>query len=197
MMLLEASAAATFFAVAMMFYMTIMNKQFELSRRARDLDLIEAAVNQDINAFRHQARLWYLWRGPYSATFNDSVYTASPNVITYAPLDDVCYAWGAGKKGYFEKNSFSDNYRYLKVPGAIDISQRSTSIGSVSGYNIQRLVSFPSAPTTSVNGDSAANNYIAQTLRVTYIVTIPGTPPKRAFSFERTADIQIPAGTFC
>jgi hypothetical protein len=195
MMLLEAAAAAAFAAAAMTVYTLIMNKQMELSRRARDLDLIEAVVNQDINAIRHQARMWELARGPYSDTVRKNVTTSS--VMTYNPRNGVCYTWESGKKGFVDKNFLSDLSNYSGIiPGAIDVSGNRVRIGSVAGYWIVRNYSVPVVTSTSVNGTTSPNNSAAQTFRVTYNVTIAGSTTQ-PFAFERTADIQIPAANFC
>ena len=195
MMLLEAAAAAAFAAAAMTVYTLIINKQTELSRRARDLDLIEAVVNQDINAFRHRARIFQLFRGPYTATVGIKVTT--PGVVTYNPRGPDCRAWEAGKKGFFEKNFMSDLDKYhANMPGAINIMNNRTPIGSVAGYRIIRSYSVPVVTNTSVNGNTSPNNSSAQTFRVTYTVTAVGTSAQ-PIAFERTADIQIPAANFC
>lgn len=195
MMLLEAAAAAAFAAAAITVYTVIMNKQMELSRRARDLDLIEAVVNQDISAIRHQARLWQLTRGPYSDVIKKNL--VKSNVMTYEPKNSICYAWENGGKGILDRNFMSDLNTYSNlVPGAINIIRNRVSIGAVRGYTITRNYSTPVVTSTSINNGISLNNSAAQTMRVTYVVTTAGTTTQ-PFAFERTADIQIPAGNFC
>ena len=64
--LLEAVLAATTALVALAIIAPMFARQLELTRRARDTDLVEMAVNQDINAIRQIVRYMRMRSGPYS-----------------------------------------------------------------------------------------------------------------------------------
>jgi hypothetical protein len=196
-MLLEAAIASAFAITALTVYAKIMNRQLEMSRRARDLDLIEAVVNQDINAIRHQSRLWNMARGPYSDKFPIKMDKA--NVVVYFQTN--CDAWDS--KGKLDRSFRSDLGLYSKlVPGGTDIRD-SKLISTVRGYRIFRSYSTPVVNLTSEGSISPAANHAAQTMRVAYTISLDPALAKnypvgfRPLSFERTADIQVPVGLFC
>jgi len=183
----EAMTAAAFAAAALSVYIVILNKQTELANRAKDLDLIEAVVNEDINAIRHAARSWGI-REPAIKVSGASLYDIS----------GICRLT-MNFKGQLENAFRSDISTYApKFPGANTINFNNPNQLTVKGYQIKRDVTVPPRSTlgtgTQVNVKTANN--AETTLRVTYTLT-KDDKTQVPFAFERTADILIDAGFSC
>ena len=184
--MLEAMIAAAFAAAALSVYVVILNRQTQLANQAKDLDLIEAVVNEDINAIRHAARTSYI----------STASTKVSGTTIYEPLSCEV-AWL--KKGNFDKQFIQDSTKYSsKFPGANYINLGDPNQLSVKGYQIKRTATAPNninlATGTQVNVRTANN--AETTLRVTYTLK-KGDKTTVPFAFERTADILFDAAFFC
>lgn len=199
LILLEAVVAAAFAYTTVVYISPLFIRQIELARNARDLDLIEAAVNEDINAVRHYSRFWRLASGPYSpGTFSALGLGYSSSMIYDAT--GVCDTWS--NKGKLEAGFNSDLGNYAtKMPGGFSIHSSNTAVNIdiVRGYRIARTIHAPT--NTALLQPAQATNNNQNTVRLRYTVrkrigdsNIFSSMP---FSFERTADIQIPAQFSC
>ena len=195
--LMEAVTAAGFAAVALSASLVILNKQMEIADRARGLAMVQAAINEDINAVRHQARKWY-WTNSF---FNNPALAANPpNMMLYDP-DVECHAWDS--KGKLERNAFTDFVLYGTVPGELSLPNMNNLLISktVPGYQIRRVYSFP-AVSSQINNNTAVSEEAPYTLRVTYTVSKVragqnGASTLTAFPYTQTADIQFYAQFSC
>lgn len=190
-LLLEAAIAIGFAAAALSIYTSILQKQIDMAKRARDLDMIEILVNQDINALRHQARLWKL-NIPYASTgYNDY------SVMTY-DISTRCQSWLL--KGNLESSYRTDLGSYNAVPGANRLTPASGDTNfQVQGYTINRTSSAPVNITDVKNANYVPPESSAQTLRINYKVTQSSSTPKTIpiILLERNVDIQIPIQFSC
>lgn len=192
-LLLEAAIAAGFAAMALTIYTSILQKQIDLAKRARDLDMIEMLINEDITAFRHQARLWKMSSGPSYPSLGLNV----SDIVTYRLAAGDCYAWAI--KGILEMGFRSDlaNSKPALIPGTIKLN---TPISSdyYQGYTITRTTSAPVNITDVGNTLYVPPESAAYTLRLTYTVT-PKSPPGTRLPnvLERVVDVQIPAQFSC
>ena len=172
--MLEAMIAAAFAAAALSVYVVILNRQTQLANQAKDLDLIEAVVNADINAIRGAARTSYI------RTFSPKV----SGTYIYLPVGTCLRTWSS--KGSFARD-FIGNIN-LKTPTQL----------AVKGYEITRTADSPNDRdlTTSTQVNVKTANNAENTLRVRYTLTKDDktTVP---FAFERTADILIDAAFSC
>ncbi|MEB3335718.1 MAG: hypothetical protein VKP70_12120 [Cyanobacteriota bacterium] len=202
--LLEAVVAAAFAATVLGVITPMFMRQIELVRNARDLDLIEAAVNKDISAMRHQARFFSLTSSPYSPSVFPNKHLGSSTTMIYNPGVN-CEAWN--NKGQLELSFSTDVSSYHKdIPGGIDLTPTTALTNdSVPGYRIARTITYP-LNTAELQAAQALNNN-QTTIRLRYSVrkraNISGgaqtgsTFVNMPFSFERTADIQVPAAFSC
>jgi type II secretory pathway pseudopilin PulG len=198
--LLEAVVAAAFASTILAVITPLFMRQIELARNARDLDLIEAAVNEDINAVRHYARFWRLSSGPYSPAVFSAFGLGSSSSMIYDGTG-ICDAWSSKGKLEFAFSSDLNSSNYAtKMPGGIAVDQTSALANDVvPGYRIARTVSYPIS--TLELTPAQATNHNQTTIRLRYAVRKRvGTTNvfvSMPFSFERTADIQIPAQFSC
>jgi hypothetical protein len=196
--LMEAVVAAGFSAVALSASLMILNRQTEMVQKARDLALIQAAVNEDINAIRHEARFWW-WANSY---YRGSTASATPpNEMIYSPSAECNALTSAGK---MESRFWTDMVEYPNtIKGGIPIQARGPISKTVPGYVISRSYQFPTAQSSSttttqtVPGDQRFN-----TLRVTYSVqsvktAANGTTINTTYPFQTTRDILLPAQFSC
>lgn len=182
--MLEAMTAAAFAAAALSVYVVILNRQTQLANQAKDLDLIETVVNEDINAIRHAARSFGL---------------SSTTKVSGAYIYDPGGTCNITRKGNFDNAFRSDISKYMiRFPGANNINFDNPNQLTVKGYQITRTVSLPndSNLTTSTQVNVRTANNAESTLRVRYTLTKDDktTVP---FAFERTADILIDAAFSC
>lgn len=198
--LMEAVVAAGFSTVALSASLLILNRQTEMVQKARDLALIQAAVSEDINAVRHDARFWG-WVNSYYRGVTPSA-TIPPETI-YRPTAPQCN--NLTQPGKMEQNVFYDMLEYpALIKGGLPIQTRGPIAKTVPSYVISRNYSFPTAVSSStttsptVPGDQRFN-----TLRVTYTVRSVKTAANGSvtssttFPFEATRDILIPAQFSC
>jgi hypothetical protein len=196
--LMEAVTAAGFATVALSASLVILNKQMEIADRERGLAMVQAAINEDINAVRHQARKWY-WTNSYYS--NPAVSAANPpNMMLYDP-DVECHAWDS--KGKLERNAFTDFVLYGNVPGELKLPNMNNQLISktVPGYQIRRVYTFP-AVSSQINNNATVSEEAPYTLRVTYTVNKEkpgknGAKTLTAFPYTQTADIQFYAQFSC
>jgi hypothetical protein len=191
--LMEAVVAAGFSAVALSASLHILNRQSEMAFKARDLALIQAAVNEDINSIRHEARFWK-WMNSY---YRPNIASGTPpNEMIYSPVGE-CRAWDYALGGKMEADFRSDMGEYTNISGAIPIT-RSVIAKSVPGYDVRRTIAIP-APfdTTNSATTTAAVNRLNYTIRVTYTARPLATNPKGVRTFDSTTDILIPAQFSC
>lgn len=195
--LMEAVTAAGFAAVALSASLVILNKQAEMATRARGLAMVQAAVNEDINAIRHQARNWR-WNNNYY--FNPAVSGANPpNIMIYTPTTE-CHAWSS--KGYLELAARTDMNYYEKLSGAISITRSGLISKTVPGYQIRRQYTFPTTTSQVNTSTSAVTDQAPYTLRVTYTVNSvktnkDGGTTLKPFPFDQTTDVQLSAQYSC
>jgi hypothetical protein len=191
--LAEAVVAAAFAATALTVYAVILNKQSELVQRTKDLARIEAIINEDINATRHATRFWQLTKSPYTP---DLAKTSYSSMMIYEPKS-FCEAWTS--RGRMENSFRSDVGLYKDIPGTIAISGSTAVLEkTVPGYVITRTPSSPSPSGSQINNSVTSGEEASYTLRLTYSIKKDDTnKSSQPFSFERTADIQIPAQFFC
>ena len=143
------------------------------------------------SALRHQSRFWKLVKGPYSPSVYPGITTS--NVTIYAP-GSYCNSWMS--KGVMEAGFRSDLRLYTNnVPGATNLNQPLPQ-DLIPGYIITRSVTTPTSQASAINGTATPSDATATTLRVTYTIT-PSANEQGKLSFERTADIQIPAQFSC
>lgn len=196
--LMEAIVAAGFSAIALSASMMIIDNQNKIASRARDLSLIEAAVNDDISAIRHQARNW-LWSNSYYKS------TASANLDTnlaiYTPSGE-CYSFTS--KGQMELSARSDMGLYTtQIPGTYTINRNGLISKTVPGFEIRRQYSNPTVTSQVNNSNSTApTDQGTFTLRVSYTVTSvktdkDGTKMFKPFPFNRTVDVLLLAQLSC
>ena len=196
--LMEAVTAAGFAAVTLSASLVILNKQIEITDRARGLALIQAAINEDINAVRHQARKWY-WTNSY---YNNPAVSATtpPNMLRYRP-DAECHAWDSA--GKLERNALTDFPLYGNVPGELILPSTNNQLISktVPGYQIRRRYIFPQASSQVNNSNSTASEETPYTMRVTYTVKKVKTGQNgnvlTTFPYTQTVDIQFYAQFSC
>ncbi|MEB3317696.1 MAG: hypothetical protein VKO39_06095 [Cyanobacteriota bacterium] len=196
---MEAIVAAGFSAIALSASMMIIDNQNKIASRARDLSLIEAAVNDDISAIRHQARNW-LWSNSYYKP------TASANLDTnlaiYTPSGE-CYSFTS--KGLMELSARSDMGLYTtQIPGTYAINRNNAVISkTVPGFEIRRQYSNPTVTSQVNNSNSTApTDQGTFTLRVSYTVNSVKTDKNgmksfKPFPFNRTVDVLLLAQLSC
>lgn len=200
--LMEAVVAAGFSVFALSATLIILNRQTEMVHKARDMALIQAAVSEDINAIRHQARFWN-WSNSYYRGATPSA--TIPNEMIYAPQGVQCINVPLSSPGYMELSVFTVLQEYsVTIRGGIPIHTRGPIAKTVPGYVISRNYAFPTASSSSTTtspttpGDQRFN-----TLRVTYSVRSVNRNANGAitssttFPFEATRDILIPAQFSC
>lgn len=192
--LLEAVLATAIVGIALSFIVPEMfARQLELSRRTRDTNLVEAAVNRDINAYRQWARIFRLRRGPYSDKYIPSSSWSYDSINGALAVYNVSTAGGfregvCGKMRDFVLESLDD------IPVANfnpDFAKNSTKIPlpkQLEGrYTLTRSYDF-SRTTTDV-----------MTYRINYkLEPNPGATSKiEPLAFQRSAEIQIEAVNAC
>jgi hypothetical protein len=195
---MEAVVAAGFSAVALSASLLILNRQTEMVQKARDLALIQAAVNEDINAIRHEARFWW-WANSYYR--NPVPGSTPPSEMIYSPSAECN---GLNTPGKMESRVWIDlaEYPYL-IKGGIPIQARGAIAKTVPGYLISRNYEFPTAQSsTSTTTQSVPSDQRFNTLRVTYSVRSVktgsnGSTTSTPYPFEATRDILIPAQFSC
>lgn len=196
--LYEAVLAAAFSGIVLAVITPLFANQFKLAQQARDLDLVEAAVTEDINAIRHQARFWRLTsQGPYSPSIHTGTGpSASSTALIYSP-ENSCETWGTNRGGLMEKSFTSDLGQYKRrFPGAVDITDDPRSITQVAGYTIQRESDYPTS-STSASQVLAASANNPTTLRLYYSVFRTADRTPAPFAFNRVVDIQVNAQFWC
>ncbi|MFN9645749.1 MAG: hypothetical protein ACK6BG_11685 [Cyanobacteriota bacterium] len=198
--LMEAVVAAGFSAFALSASLLILNRQTEMVQKARDMALIQAAVSEDINAIRHQARFWN-WSNSYYRGATPSA--TIPDEMIYRPTAPQCS--GLSTPGKFEQALFLFLMEYpAYIKGGIPISTRGPIAKTVPGYVISRNYAFPTAiPSSTTTSPTTPGDQRFNTLRVTYSVKSVKTNANGAitssttFPFEATRDILIPAQFSC
>jgi hypothetical protein len=195
--IMEAVVAAGFAAVALSASLFILNKQIEIADRARGLALIQAAINEDMNAVRHLARKWNWTNNPAGTA------TPPPNMLLYTVLPE-CWAFDWSVPGKLERMAYTDfSKKYGVIPGELSVPSANNQLISktVPGYQIRRVYSFPSvAPQT--NNSTTFSEEKPYTLRVTYTVNRVktgqnGSNTLSPFPYTQTADIQFYAQFSC
>jgi hypothetical protein len=185
-------------AVALSASLFILNKQMEIADRSRGLAMIQAAINEDLNAVRHQTRKWY-WTNSY---YNNPAVSAvnPPNAMLYKP-DPECHAWD--RAGKLESVAFGDFGLYGKIPGELSLPNMNNQLisKSVPGYQIKRVLSFPSVA-SQTNNSTTFSEEKPYTLRVTYTVNRVktgqnGSNTLSSFPYSQTADVQFYAQFSC
>ena len=196
--LMEAVVAAGFSALALSASLLILNRQNQIANRARDLSLIQAAVNDDIAAIRQFARHWNWLNSPYANTSNFS------NTATYTAI----YSAGAScssftSKGMMEFAARSDLASYSKqFSGSYPIAW-SGATKTVPGFQIRRQISRPGVTTQDSKSTSTTpTDDATYTFRVTYTVFSEkkesnGTVTFKPYPFNQTADILLLAQLSC
>lgn len=189
--LLEAVLAAVIAMGTLAIIAPMFAKQLELTRRARDIALIEAAVNEDIANIRQYATYYRLRSGGYSSQLINYAITTSPadgpesNVTLYDPT------FGFSK--FAKPLKCQDEIRmvrdlttdapkgYKAVPGSTNtpFSTTNNSVALVNGYTVLRDLRLH--PLNS-GGTS---------LRITYSLA----PSSQPLSLTRTVDI-MPSAQF-
>ena len=193
--LVEALIASAVMVVVFAAVIPLFLRHLELARRARDLDLVEAVVNRDINTYRHYSRFWQAFSGPYSTEIlRQDITIATPSVqnngkrpMTYAPGGN-CFTWD--DQFLMQRSMASDISSYVKfMPGGIDLGL-TQNLGyklfdQVPGYRIKRFVQSVSAL-----------SFNALVIRLTYRVE-PVSNNFPSLSFNRVAEIPIEAQYWC
>ena len=198
--LMEAVSAAGFAAVALSASLFILNKQIEIADRARGLAMVQAAINEDMNAVRHLARKWK-WTNNY---YNNPAVSATtpPNMLSYNPTMQ-CLAFDYHLPGKLERMAYTDFVQYGKIPGELSIPQANNRLISktVPGYQIRRVLYFPSVQ-AQIDKSTTFSEEKTYTLRVTYTVNRVRTGKNGGmtltpFPYTQTADIQFYAQFSC
>jgi hypothetical protein len=191
--LMEVVVAAVFSAVALTASIHILNRQSNMAFKARDLAMIQAAVNEDINSIRHEARFWK-WLNSY---YRPNVPSGTPpNELVYQPLAE-CRGWDYAFGGRMEADFRSDIGEYTNIPGAIPIT-KSVIAKTVPGYDVRRTISIPPTFDSSNNASTTTSgDRLNYTIRVTYTAKPLVTNPNGVKTFDSTTDILIPAQFSC
>lgn len=195
--LMEAVTAAGFAAVALSASLFILNKQIEIADRARGLAMVQAAINEDMNAVRHLARKWNWTNNPAGTA------TTPPNMLLYTVLPE-CWAFDWSVPGKLERMAYTDfSKKYGVIPGELSVPSANNRLISktVPGYEIRRVYSFPSAQ-SQINNSTTFSEEKTYTLRVTYNVNRVrtgknGSTTLTPFPYTQTADIQFYAQFSC
>ncbi|MFN9069700.1 MAG: hypothetical protein ACK59G_08740 [Cyanobacteriota bacterium] len=190
----EAVFAATIALTVTSGLALMFEKQIDLAKRARDTDLLEAAVNKDVNSLRQAARYWRMSYGPYSQDFLDASvtgiapYTQRPSgSLAYRPaVRSECLS-----KDLYLLNFIADlkvivlngNIPIINSPRAFNVQDNITPTALASRYLLTRTMQRFSA-------DSSV-----PTARLTYqLKPLNNSPP---LALERTAELQIEMQTGC
>lgn len=195
--LIEAVTAAGFAAVALSASLFILNKQIEIADRTRGLAMVQAAINEDMNAVRHLARKWNWTNNPAGTAITP------PNMLLYT-VGPECWAFDYILPGKLERLAYTDfGTKYGKVPGELSLPSMNNQLISktVPGYQIRRGYSFPSAQ-SQVNPSATFSEEKTYTLRVTYTVNRVRTGKNGGmtltpFPYTQTADIHFHAQFSC
>lgn len=194
--LMEVVVAAGFSAVALSASLVILNRQSEMAKKARDLAMIQAAVNQDVNAIRHMARTWY-WSNSFykDASINGD---SPPNEMIYKSPGECAFLTSAGS---LERGFRSDVPSYKNLNSTISFDNSYVSPG-VSGFQIKRSLVIPQASQVSTTGSTIRGEDATNTFRVTYSVSslktgTDGSQTTSPYPFERTVDVLLPAQFSC
>lgn len=195
--LMEVVVAAGFSAVALSASLVILNRQSEIAQKARDLAMIQAAVNQDINAVRHAARIHW-WKNSYykDATINGD---SPPNEMIYEPVNECVKPALAG---WMERMFTTDIVGYKAYNRNVDFNIPYVLPG-VSGFQIKRAFVSPSQPNqisttvSAIRGEEETN-----TVRVVYSVSSVKTGPDGVqnispYPFKRSVDVLLPVQFYC
>ena len=194
--LMEAVTAAGFAAVALSASLFILNKQIEIADRARGLAMVQAAINEDMNAVRHYARKWNWTNNPAGTA------TTPPNMLLYNNIDTECHAFDHIMPGKFEHMALTDFVQYGKLPGELTISNAKRPISkTVPGFQIIRSFTRPSVE-SQINPSATFSEEKEYTLRVKYSVNRVRTGKNGSitltpFPYTQTADIQFYAQFSC
>jgi hypothetical protein len=195
--LLEALIASAILTLVAATIAPLFIRHLELAKRTRDLNMIEAIVNRDINTFRHFSRFWKAFSGPYSSDLmrNEITLTTpssqnnSQRPMTYA-AGEYCFTWEDKKKDYLEKSMSTDIAAYgASMPGGIDLipdtglSYRTLAV--LPGYEVRRYMA--SVSLTGVNANAIRLSYLV-------VATSSNSPP---LPFTRFAEIPIEAQFWC
>lgn len=187
--LLEAVIAAVIAMGTLAAIAEVFNRQFELIRRARDTDLLEAVVRKDINAIRQFSRLHLISSGPFSDQHidrlnpaNPGLYTGNQTVQTYSPINAIYCRDKQRLNNFFladMKNMKSSGIVDLAIPYFIGIPETITPDGIKDRYKLTRLLQTVTSTSTE----------FVPSLRITYNLEPIGKA--EALAFKRTAEIQI------
>lgn len=190
----EAVFAATIALTVTSGLALMFDKQIDLAKRARDTDLLEAAVNKDVNSLRQAARYWRMSYGPYSDNFLDASVTGiSPYTqrqsgsLAYRPaVRSECIS-----KDLYMLNFIADlkvivlnaNIPIVNSPRVFNAQDDITPPALASRYlltrTMQRFSADPAVPTA----------------RLTYQLKPLNNAP--ALALERTAELQIEMQNGC
>lgn len=182
-------ALATLASIAPMF-----SQQIELSRRARDTDLIEAAASKDANAMRQFARYWRMKSGPYTSAYLNPAVTG----FIYTKRDSEAIGYQpAARIECFTKDDYMNNFiadlkpaalqsiqmEMVNPPGRFGVPVDITPTGLASRYKLTR------------NLENLSADPMVATLRVSYVLTpLNGAAP---LAFQRTAELQLEMHNGC
>jgi len=194
--LLEALIASAILTLVTATIAPLFLRHLELAKRTRDLNMVEAIVNRDINSFRHFSRFWKAFSGPYSSDIlRNEITLTSPSPqnngnrpLTYAP-GEYCFTWEPLKKDYLERSMSSDISSYgNSMPGGIDLKLSQgvsyRTLADLPGYEVRRYMT--SVSLTGVNANAIRLSYL--------VVAKPNSPP---LPFSRVAEIPIEAQFWC
>ena len=189
--LMEAVLSATLALTVTSGIALMFEKQIELTRRSRDTDLFEAAVNKDVNGLRQAARYWRMAYGPYSEDFLKPVtpsYTQrNTGSLAYQPaVRSECLTKDLYMLNFIADLKFVVQNRKLDIvnkPRVFGLPEDITPTGLASRYlltrTMQRFSADPSVPTA----------------RLSYqLKPLNGSAP---LALERTAELQIEMQNGC
>lgn len=192
--LLEAVLAATTALVALAIIAPMFARQLELSRRARDTDLVEMAVNQDINAIRQIVRYMRMRSGPYSRGYIDKkgliTGLGAYNQTSYIQYEPASI-FECSSKNSLNRIILDDLKQYkfagitiVNYPRVLGLAEDITPPSSALKGRYKLTRTLESVPDSSV-----------PTLRMRYALQNLGSAAPLAF--ERSAELQVEIHNGC
>lgn len=202
-LLVEAILAASMAMLVLAVVAPLWKVHLTHMKRARDLALLEALVNKDINAFRQYASQWKAQSGPYSNVIlpeHKELTKVSPRAqveenrgaTSYEAADYCLYTGNLEQQFRSDLGAYKtyfDSFDHL--PDTTTLS-RSLTFTEVPPYKLKRVVERPR------NFDPENPDAKAFTLRLRYtLYNNDGVTPASDLPFRRTADVQVEAQYAC